>query len=135
MDIICIQSFFSTLSDDYFLSNVKTIDDVTANKRRKLMSLVHWPPSLVTAVSTWPCFNVIGELNVHDAIHRQCAACLQTGVGVRVLLYGQPYNPITLEGCQPTAHVGNEKVSEWVKLQRKDFLFCVNKFQMKKKLF
>lgn len=89
---------------------MKTIDDITNNKKQKLLSLLRWPPSVISAISIWPCFNVIRELNSTDALHRQCAACLQTGVGVRVLMYGQPYNSTTLEGCQPDPHAVNEKV-------------------------
>lgn len=99
-------------SDEYFLSNVKTIDDVTDSKKQKLLSILQWPASLITAISTWPCYNVIRELNPTDAQQWKCAACLQIGVAVRVLMYGQPYNSTTLEGCQPDPQVVNEKVKK-----------------------
>lgn len=39
-----------------------------------------------------------------------CAGCKQASVAVRVLMYGQPYNSTTLEGCQPDPNAVNEKV-------------------------
>ncbi|KAK4886206.1 hypothetical protein RN001_002477 [Aquatica leii] len=99
--------------DEYFLTNVKTIDDITDSKRQKMISLLRWPNPVQIAVTTWPCFNVIRELSAADIQLRPCAACLKPGVAVRVLMYGQPYNATTLEGCQP-----NPQTIE------KDFLMC-----------
>ncbi|RZC32892.1 uncharacterized protein BDFB_003340 [Asbolus verrucosus] len=97
--------------DEYFLSNVKTIDDITDSKKKKLLSLLRWPPAVQAAVCTWPCFNVIREVNPTDAHTKNCAACSRHEVAVRVLMYGQPYNSTTLEGCQPDPKAMNEKVS------------------------
>ncbi|KAK5643473.1 hypothetical protein RI129_007318 [Pyrocoelia pectoralis] len=99
--------------DEYFLTNVQTIDDITNNKRQKMITLLRWPNPVQTAVTTWPCFNVIREVNALDAQLRPCAGCLTTGVSVRVLMYGQPYNSTTLEGCQPN-----------MQILEKDFLMC-----------
>ncbi|EFA02073.1 nuclear receptor coactivator 6 [Tribolium castaneum] len=95
--------------DEYFLSNVKTIDDITDSKKRKLLSLLRWPPAVQAAVCTWPCFNVIREVNPSDIHTKSCAACGRLEVAVRVLMYGQPYNSTTLEGCQPDPKAMNEK--------------------------
>ncbi|KAI4463363.1 hypothetical protein MML48_4g00006404 [Holotrichia oblita] len=97
--------------DDYFLSNVQTIDEITRSKKQKLLTLLRWPHPVQIAVSTWPCFNIIRELSTPDFQNRNCAACQQSGVSVRVLMYGQPYNSTTLEGCQPDPQAANEKVS------------------------
>ncbi|XP_044255617.1 uncharacterized protein LOC123005750 [Tribolium madens] len=95
--------------DEYFLSNVKTIDDITDSKKKKLLSLLRWPPAVQAAVCTWPCFNVIREVNPSDIHTKSCAACGRLEVAVRVLMYGQPYNSTTLEGCQPDPKAMNEK--------------------------
>jgi hypothetical protein len=95
--------------DDYFLSNVKTIDDITDSKKKKLLALLRWPPAVQAAVCTWPCFNVIREVNPSDVQSKTCAACGRLEVAVRVLMYGQPYNSTTLEGCQPDPKAMNEK--------------------------
>jgi hypothetical protein len=100
-----------SIPDDYFLSNVKTIDDITDSKKKKLLALLRWPPAVQAAVCTWPCFNVIREVNPSDVQSKTCAACGRLEVAVRVLMYGQPYNSTTLEGCQPDPKAMNEKVS------------------------
>ncbi|XP_018572236.1 uncharacterized protein LOC108911707 isoform X2 [Anoplophora glabripennis] len=101
-------------NDDYFLSNVQTIDDITDSKKQKLFALLRWPPTVQGAVCTWPCFNVMREVNDVGVQVKKCAACSRAGVVVRVLMYGQPYNATTLEGCQPDPNAINEK----------DFLMC-----------
>lgn len=98
------------LIDEYFLTNVQTIDDITESKKRKLLELVRWPANLQAAVCIWPCFNVLREISPTDAQSRTCAACGRNNVAVRVIMYGQPYNATTLEGCQPDPNAINEKV-------------------------
>ncbi|CAG9861726.1 unnamed protein product [Phyllotreta striolata] len=100
--------------DDYFLSNVQTIDEITVSKRRKLFEILRWPAAVQSAVCTWPCFNVIREVSPADTQTKCCSACGRTGIAGRVLMYGQPYNATTLEGCQPDPNAINEK----------DFLMC-----------
>ncbi|CAG9767032.1 unnamed protein product [Ceutorhynchus assimilis] len=100
--------------DEYFLTNVRTIDEITDNKKQKLLQLVRWPANLQAAVCTWPCFNVLREVQQADVQTRMCAACGRNNVAVRVIMYGQPYNKTTLEGCQPDPNAINEK----------DFFMC-----------
>ncbi|XP_060530425.1 uncharacterized protein LOC132704443 [Cylas formicarius] len=100
--------------DEYFLTNVQTIDEITDIKKQKLLSLLKWPTSLQMAVCTWPCFNIIREIGQVDASTKICAGCAKNSVAVRVLMYGQPYNATTLEGCQPDPNAINEK----------DFFMC-----------
>ncbi|XP_033210654.1 uncharacterized protein LOC117168873 isoform X2 [Belonocnema kinseyi] len=100
--------------DDYFLSNVKTVDDVTEERKRRLLSTTTWRQSVVSAISTWPCLNVLTDLAPADYKGKVCAGCQKANVNARVLLYGQPYNGTTLEGSPPDPSV----------LQEKDFLFC-----------
>lgn len=90
---------------------MKTIDDITETKKNNLLALLNWPLSVQAAVCTWPCFNVIRDVNLSDSQSRNCAACNKIGIAVRVLMYGQPYNSTTLEGCQPDPNAISEKVS------------------------
>jgi hypothetical protein len=99
------------LADDYFLSNVKTVDDVTEERKRRLLGVAQWKTGLQTSVGTWPCFNVITDLPADEKQDKLCAACDKSQVSVRVQMYGQPYNSTTLEGCQPDPKVANQKVS------------------------
>lgn len=59
--------------------------------------------ALDAAVSTWPGLSVAG------AADGSCRACARTSAA-RLLLYGQPYNPATLEPVQPDARLAYEKV-------------------------
>lgn len=95
--------------DEYFLSNVQIIDDITENKKQKLINMLRWPQTVQIAVSTWPCFNVIRELS-SDTHVKLCVACNLSNVAVRVLMYGQPYNLTTLDGCQPDPETVDKKV-------------------------
>lgn len=45
-----------------------------------------------------------------EEFRKSCAACDKPGVAARVLLYGQPYNSTTLEGCQADPKLVSEKV-------------------------
>lgn len=132
-----------TITDEYFLSNVKTIDDITESKKQKLLAVLGWPQTVHVAVSTWPCYNVIRDLYTSDMQQRKCAACFRAGVAVRVLLYGQPYNSTTLEGCQPDPQAASEKVElkdlcfEETYDFFKDFLMCricVNRVELLSKI-
>jgi len=102
------------LADDYFLSNVKTVDDVTEERKRRLLGVAQWKAGLQTSVGTWPCFNVISDLPADEKREKLCAACDKSQVSVRVQMYGQPYNSTTLEGCQPDPKVASQKVSEFL---------------------
>jgi len=107
-------TFFVMLADDYFLSNVKTVDDVTEERKRRLLGVAQWKAGLQTSVGTWPCFNVISDLPADEKREKLCAACDKSQVSVRVQMYGQPYNSTTLEGCQPDPKVASQKVSDFL---------------------
>lgn len=100
-----------SVSDDYFLSNVKTVDDITDDRKRKLLALTQWPSNVQASVSTWPCLNVLSDLTATETEGKFCAACQKPRVSLRILLYGQPYNATTLDGCQPDSRHQLEKVS------------------------
>lgn len=103
-------SFFYCCLDDYFLSNVKTVDEVTEERKRRLLSTTKWKPNVVTAISTWPCVNVLKDLPLSEYKGKCCAGCQHTRIYARILLYGQPYNGTTLEGSPPDPRVPHEKV-------------------------
>ncbi|XP_054000197.1 uncharacterized protein LOC128887839 isoform X3 [Hylaeus anthracinus] len=100
--------------DDYFLSNVKTVDEVTEERKRRLLSTTKWRTNVINAISTWPCLNVLKDLPSIEYKGKSCAGCQQSKIHARVLLYGQPYNATTLEGSPPDPRIPQEK----------DFLLC-----------
>ncbi|CAB3228466.1 unnamed protein product [Arctia plantaginis] len=92
--------------DEYFLSNVKTVDEVTETMRSRVSGGAGGGGSggartLDAAVGTWPGLSVAAGTGV-------CRACARPAVA-RLLLYGQPYNPATLEPVQPEARLAYEK--------------------------
>lgn len=99
--------------DEYFLTNVKIVDDIVFDRRQRFLHIVKWRTELEASIATWPCYNVMFEL-VGEESCKNCAACDKSGVAARVLLYGQPYNSTTLEGCQADPKLVSEK----------DFLTC-----------
>lgn len=103
-------SFVFSILDDYFLSNVKTVDEITEERKQQLLSTTNWRPNVVTALSTWPCINVLRD-NMSDHKGKSCEGCNKSKIHSRVLLYGQPYNSTTLEGSPPGPEVPQEKVS------------------------
>lgn len=93
------------ISDEYFLSNVKTVDEVTESMRARVSSgggAGSGARALDAAVGTWPGLSVAAGAGA-------CRACARPAVA-RLLLYGQPYNPATLEPVQPDARLAYEKV-------------------------
>ncbi|XP_037968238.2 uncharacterized protein LOC105391076 isoform X1 [Plutella xylostella] len=93
--------------DEYFLSNVKTVDEVTETMRARVSFAAgggggSGARSLDAAVATWPGLSVAGTTD------GACRACARPAVA-RLLLYGQPYNPGTLEPTQPDARLAYEK--------------------------
>ncbi|VVC91609.1 unnamed protein product [Leptidea sinapis] len=102
----CIRRILrSTFKHEYFLSNVKTVDEVTETMRSRVSSGVlgngGGARSIDAAVGTWPGLSV-------TAGNGTCRACSRPAVA-RLLLYGQPYNPGTLEPVQPDARLAYEK--------------------------
>ena len=112
-----LKSLFKTIikssflfTDEYFLSNVKTIDDITDKKKETLLLSTNWKQNVINALSTWPCVNILKDLPVIDFKGKLCAGCNEIKIYARVLLYGQPYNSTTLEGSPPDPKVPQEKV-------------------------
>ncbi|XP_045763708.1 uncharacterized protein LOC123866297 isoform X2 [Maniola jurtina] len=91
--------------DEYFLSNVKTVDEVTETMRSRVSAGAGGggggARALDAAVATWPGLSVAAGAGA-------CRACARPAVA-RLLLYGQPYNPATLEPVQPDARLAYEK--------------------------
>ncbi|GBP39115.1 hypothetical protein EVAR_27074_1 [Eumeta japonica] len=98
--------------DEYFLSNVKTVDEVTEMMRARVScgaggaggagGASAGARALDVAVATWPGFSVAA------ATEGVCRACARPVIA-RLLLYGQPYNTATLEAIQPDARLAYEK--------------------------
>ncbi|XP_037297508.1 uncharacterized protein LOC115442616 isoform X2 [Manduca sexta] len=105
--------------DEYFLSNVKTVDEVTETMRARVSCSAGGAGgasgaggagaagagggarALDAAVATWPTLSVAAGSGA-------CRACARPAVA-RMLLFGQPYNPATLEPVQPDARLAYEK--------------------------
>lgn len=66
---------------------------------------------MTLSIETWPCYNIISDLGQGGTNHLFCVACHQPGISMRLLLYGNPYNPATIEAIEPDARMGFEKVS------------------------
>ncbi|XP_068628174.1 uncharacterized protein [Battus philenor] len=105
--------------DEYFLSNVKTVDEVTETMRSRVScgaagaagggstaagggaAAAGGGRALDAAAATWPGLSVAAGAG-------SCRACARPAIA-RLLLYGQPYNPATLEPVQPDARLAYEK--------------------------
>ncbi|XP_077285720.1 uncharacterized protein LOC143910943 isoform X2 [Arctopsyche grandis] len=93
--------------DEYFLSNVKTVDDITEERRRRIAGTgLMWSRSLEMALNTWPCLN---STELAPSTTSLCSSCRISRATHRLQLYGQPYNPATLEPCQPDPRMAYEK--------------------------
>lgn len=65
----------NSVSDEYFLSNVKTIDDVTEDHCRRLLSVTKWRKNLVSSFKTFPALNVLHDLPALEAAGKICVSC------------------------------------------------------------
>lgn len=102
---------FRSQTDVYFLSNVKTVDDLTAARKVRLLRTTNWSQPMVQSLETWPCFSVLTELGMMNTNQIFCAGCRQRGIASRMILYGQAYNPNTIEAMQPDNRITYEKVT------------------------
>uniref|UniRef100_A0A1B6EGU2 DUF4211 domain-containing protein n=1 Tax=Clastoptera arizonana TaxID=38151 RepID=A0A1B6EGU2_9HEMI len=103
--------------DEYFLINVRTIDELTENHRLRLLNANKWRNiNLIKSIDTWPCFNILSDLPESETKNKECAACdlNKDACMKRIIMYGQPYNNTTLEGSSPDPKIYNQK----------DFLVC-----------
>lgn len=105
--------FFSVVrnTDVYFLSNVKTVDDLTAARKARLLRTTNWSQRMVQSMETWPCYSVLTELGMMNTNQIFCVGCSQRGIASRMILYGQAYNPNTIAAIQPDNRITFEKVS------------------------
>lgn len=91
---------------------MRTIDNLTDSKKQLLIQSSKWQNDLIAeSITTWPCYNVIADLTHLEKLNKYCAGCAKPLVDARLILYGQPYNNTTLEGCTPHPRIANIKVS------------------------
>lgn len=95
--------------DHYFLTNIQVIENLTEDRKRRMIDVVMWPKSVVQSIGTWPCFNLNSDLGTANLNHLVCNTCLQPGIATRLLLYGQPYHQFTLEAVQVEARMMCDK--------------------------
>lgn len=90
---------------------MKTVDEVTETMRVRVSGGAgggggNGARALDAAVATWPGLSVAGGAGT-------CRGCARPAVA-RLLLFGQPYNPATLEVVQPDARLAYEKVDKHI---------------------
>nr|XP_018904340.1 PREDICTED: mucin-5AC-like [Bemisia tabaci] len=89
--------------DEYFLTSVNAIDEITLDKTKKLIQQLNWKNDLVTALQTYPCFNELTNLSQKDRESRMCVGCSSDLLMYRIVVYGLPYDNITLAGVTSTS--------------------------------
>ncbi|XP_075214324.1 uncharacterized protein LOC142320438 isoform X3 [Lycorma delicatula] len=95
--------------DEYFLINMKAIDDVTEDHRQRFIKCVGWQNRILEqSLSTWPCYNVLYGLKNTETT-KACESCDAVDAANRVIAYGQPYNNENLEGRPPDPEVQGHK--------------------------
>ncbi|KAL7732992.1 hypothetical protein ACLKA6_002799 [Drosophila palustris] len=105
-------SFFSEITrekDDYFLGSVRVVDNIMDNCKRKLLAITPWTRSIISSIETWPKCHVFSEWVQNNLTQKNCAGCHQPGIAVRFLLFGEPYNPNTMQTITPDARIIYEK--------------------------
>lgn len=114
--------------DEYFLSNVKTIDDLTAERKQRLRNCMTWPARMLYSIETWPCYNIINDLGVTNNGQIICAACNKRSIVSRVILYGQPYNPNTIGPIQLDSRFSFDKVNFPISLHHTQIIRIIQLF-------
>lgn len=75
------------------MSNVKTIDEVTEDHCRRLLSVTKWRANMVVSVRTWPLLNVFHDLPKDQTNNRCCSACDKPKVILKYLWPGSDLVP------------------------------------------
>lgn len=101
---------FLQTPDDYFLSNVKTIDDLNVERKERVRSTVAFPPLMVRSLETWPCYSQQTDLGVMNNGQIICVGCNKRDIVTRLTLFGQAYNTNTIDPVQLDARITFEKV-------------------------
>lgn len=101
---------------------------MTAERVQRLVNAVDWPPASVMqrSVSTWPCYNVLADLGAPSLT--MCDACWRNQVHAKIILYGQPYNPTTLDGTS-IPDINTQKVRSTCYMMDKIFINRISQFQ------
>lgn len=96
--------------DQYFLQSIRSIDDVMNNCKRKLLSITPWTRSIILSIETWPQCHVFTDWGQNNVNQKNCGGCHQPGTSVRFLLFGQPYENLTMQHKTPDPRIAYEKV-------------------------
>lgn len=91
---------------------MKTIEELTKERKNRLLSTITWSQRVIYSIETWPCYNIITDLGTANMTQIICGGCNQRGIASRFILYGQPYNANTIETVQPDNRLPYEKVIE-----------------------
>jgi len=80
------------------------------NFKRKLLAITPWTRSTISSIETWPKCHVFSEWEQNNLTQKNCAGCHQPGIAVRFLLFGEPYNPNTMQTIPVDPRIVYEKV-------------------------
>lgn len=69
-------------------------------RKERMKSILSFPSRILTSVETWPSYNIQTELGTSNTGQFSCAGCNERANVSRFLLYGQPYNIITIDPIQ-----------------------------------
>lgn len=90
---------------------MRIIDNIMENCKRKLLAITPWTRSIISSIETWPKCHVFSEWVQNNLTQKNCAGCHQPGISVRFLLFGEPYNPNTMQTISADARIVYEKVN------------------------
>ncbi|KAF2356134.1 protein of unknown function DUF4211 [Trinorchestia longiramus] len=79
-------------NDEYFVDRVKVMEELTAERKQKMRSIVTWVDNFWKSLEVWPSVNVMSSTGKNT-----CDACYQASCNKLALFYGQPYDDITLK--------------------------------------
>lgn len=95
-----LSQYILIISDEYFLSNLKIIDNVTHERKQRILKTINWSPRTIQSLEIWPSYNM-QTTHQSDNNELNCTGCGHKGVTTRISLCGQPYNIDTLQSVPP----------------------------------
>lgn len=81
-------------TDEYFLDNMREIENVCEEKKQLFFNKLKWEASVVKCIETFPCVNIIPQKNENDL---RCRLCHDMWSTLMFNFTGAPYDAQTLE--------------------------------------
>lgn len=79
------------------MDRVRVIDELTDQRKSKILQMARWDSKFQTSLDTWPCVNTMVTKNTD-----KCQACGEDVVTMLSQFYGQPYDHKTLRSKEPS---------------------------------